>query len=72
MSTAPRYPCTKHRYPHALAAEQAVAVLQEREKVEGKRPGELTAYQCQRCGGAWHVGHLRINTTAEPLRDSWK
>ena len=38
MRTTSSFPCTRRRYPHALAAEQAMAALQEKERIEGRSP----------------------------------
>lgn len=41
--------------------EAALAVIR-RHVEQGAAPGRLSAYQCEHCGGGWHVGHTPRQT----------
>lgn len=52
----------KKRYDNRLRAENALAVARrqwERDRTRAPAP-PIRVYQCDRCGGGWHLTHLPL------------
>ena len=56
-------PCGKTRYHTRAEADAHRSALESWERAHGRPAlnlGELNVYQCEACGGAWHVGHRTV------------